>query len=55
MKLSGSQIQKLKEYLDARIAEKIEEAFGRDSLNEGIRCRKIEDELDQELVGEDVL
>lgn len=35
----------LLEYIDARIDEKIEEAFGRDALNESVRVNDAKDAL----------
>ena len=37
MKLTQEQYDALEEYIEAKIDERIESAFGRDSLNESIR------------------
>lgn len=39
------QLEKLKEYIDARIIELISDAFGRDGLTETIRAREAWDNL----------
>lgn len=43
--MSPQQYNKLMEYIDARIDEKIQDAFGRDSLNESIKTSVIGAEL----------
>jgi len=51
--MTHEQYEALLAYLDARIAEKIADAFGRDSLHEIIRCNAFEADLRKLLVTED--
>lgn len=43
--MKHDQFNKLLEYIDARIAEKISDAFGRDGLHEAVARADVENEL----------
>lgn len=51
MKLTDQQLKLLLDYVDALIDEKIEDAFGRDSLYESVKTRELRQQLERKLGG----